>query len=225
MSPNEKAVNKAHIGSVDLISYATLKGMIEGRVMPEFASFESQPEIEGCLQPPKILRDKNPPEGGPMEGGESMETEEAAAAKVTFTGVALRKRKEASTPEGTPERPNLVIGSILLGKKGLLDVSNIRKNKCKYVSVVHATLRVPHGDIKNLVMELMFMGLDTLRAEDKSICFLHPNDPNQKQRHARTCQPSSKRHTKNGWSSTRLLGGLKTTSKKDGCAPTTFQSG
>jgi hypothetical protein len=34
--------------------------------------------------------------------------------------------------------------------------------------------------VKNLVMELIFMGLDTLRAEVKSVCFLHPNDPNQK---------------------------------------------
>jgi hypothetical protein len=46
--------------------------------------------------------------------------------------------------------------------------------------VVHATIRVPHGDVKNLVMELMFMGLNTLRAEDKSVCFLHPNDASQK---------------------------------------------
>ncbi len=40
-----------------------------------------------------------------------MEMEETAAAKVTFTGVTVRKRKEVSTPEGTPERPNLVAGS------------------------------------------------------------------------------------------------------------------
>jgi hypothetical protein len=37
----------------------------------------------------------------------------------------------------------------------------------------------PHGDIKELVMELLFMGLDTLRAEDKTVCFLHPNDSSQ----------------------------------------------
>ena len=66
--------------------------------------------------------------------------------------------------------------SKLLEKKGVLDVSHLRKNKCKYFSVVHATLRVPHGDVKNLIMELMFMCLDTLRGEDKSVCFLHPND-------------------------------------------------
>jgi DNA/RNA endonuclease G (NUC1) len=46
--------------------------------------------------------------------------------------------------------------------------------------MVHANMQVPHRDVKNLVMELIFMGLDTLRAEVKSVCFLHPNDPNQK---------------------------------------------
>ncbi len=76
-------------------------------------------------------------------------------------------------------------GSELLGKKGILDVSHLRKNKCKYVSGVHATMRVPHGGMKNLVMDLMFMGLDTLRVEDNSVCFLHPNDPNQR---AKACK-------------------------------------
>ncbi len=177
LTPSEKAIDKAHTGNVDLISYAALEGMIAGTVMPEFASFEPQPEIEEYLHgssPPNIQRDKNLPRADPME------TEETAAAKVTFTGVTVRKCNEVSTPEGTPERPNLVAGSSLLGKKGIIDITNLRKNKCKYVSVVHATLRVPHGDVKNLVMDLMFMGLDTLRAEDKSVCFLHSNDPNQR---------------------------------------------
>jgi hypothetical protein len=43
--------------------------------------------------------------------------------------------------------------------------------------MVHATLQVPQGDIKDLIMELLFMGFDTLRAEDKMACFLHPNNP------------------------------------------------
>jgi hypothetical protein len=34
-------------------------------------------------------------------------------------------------------------------------------------------------------MELLFMGLDTLRAEDKTVCFLHPNNPSQQ---AQKCQ-------------------------------------
>ncbi len=177
MKPSKKAIDKAHTGNVDTISYTTLEGMIAGAVMPEFASFEPQPELGEYLQgstPPKIQRDKNFPRTDPME------TEETAAAKVTFTGVTVRKRKEVSTPEGTPERPNLVTGSVLLGKKGILDATSLRKNKCKYVSVVHAPLRVPHGDVKNLVMDLMFMGLNTLRAEDKSVCFLHPNNPSQR---------------------------------------------
>ena len=58
--------------------------------MPEFASFESQPEIEGSLQLPKIKRDKHPPRCDPMARVDPMEMEEAAAAKVTFTGAALK---------------------------------------------------------------------------------------------------------------------------------------
>ncbi len=40
LTPSKKAIDKAHTGNVDLISYATLEGMIAGTVMPEFASFE-----------------------------------------------------------------------------------------------------------------------------------------------------------------------------------------
>ncbi len=176
--PSKKTIKKAHLVNTDLISYTTLGGMIAGTVAPEFANFEPQPKLREYLQgnnPPEIQRNKTFPVVEAPPG-----VEEAAAAKVSFTGVKIRKRKEVSTPEGTPERLNLVAGSKLLGKKGVLDVSHLRKNKCKYVSVVHATIRVPHGDVKNLVMELMFMGLDTLRAEDKSVCFLHPNNASQK---------------------------------------------
>ncbi len=45
--------------------------------------------------------------------------------------------------------------------------------------MVHATLRVPQGNVKELVMELLFMCLDILRMEDKTVCFIHLNDPNQ----------------------------------------------
>ena len=117
LKPSKKAIDKAHTGKVDIISYTTLEGMIPGTIMPEFASFKPQPELGEYLQgsiPPKIQRDKNFPRTDPME------TEETAAAKVTFTGVTVRKRKEVSTPEGTPERTNLVTGSVLLGRKGTL---------------------------------------------------------------------------------------------------------
>jgi hypothetical protein len=90
--------------------------------------------------------------------------DKVAAAKVTFSGVRLRKRKEAATPEGILERANLVAGSELIGQRGILDMSKLKKKTCRYASVVHATLWVPQGDVKDLIMELFFMGLDTLTA-------------------------------------------------------------
>jgi hypothetical protein len=102
--------------------------------------------------------------------------DKVTAAKVTFNGIRLRKRKEAATPEGTPKHANLVAGSELIGQRGVLDMSKLRKKVCRYASMVHTILWVPQGDIKDLIMELLFMGLDTLRAEDKTVCFLHPNN-------------------------------------------------
>jgi hypothetical protein len=222
LKPSEKAIDKAHTGNVDIISYTTLEGMIPGTVMPEFASFEPQPELGEYLQgsiPPKIQQDKNFPRTDPME------TEETAAAKVIITGVTVRKRKEVSTPEGTPERTNLVTGSVLLGRKGILDATSLRKNKCKYVSMVHATVRVPHGDVKNLVMDLMFMGLDTLQAEDKSVCFLHSNDPSQRAK-ARKDMPVKFPKIHEDWMVfTNPLGGVRMTSRKGARAPITCPSG
>jgi hypothetical protein len=175
---SKKTIEKAHLANAGIISYTTLEGMIAGTVGPEFASFEPQPNLREYLQ------GNNHPDihcGKTFTAVEAPPgAEETAAAKVSFTGVKIRKSKEVSTPEGTSEHPNLVVGSKLLGKKGVLDVSHLGKNRCKYVNMVHANMQVPHRDVKNLVMELIFMGLDTLRAEVKSVCFLHPNDPNQK---------------------------------------------
>ncbi len=41
------------------------------------------------------------------------------------------------------------------------------------------TLRVPSGIVKNLVMDLLFGGLDTVRLEDKTVCCVHPKDSGQ----------------------------------------------
>jgi hypothetical protein len=37
-------------------------------------------------------------------------------------------------------------------------------------------LRVPQGKVTELITELMFDGLDILHSEDKTVCFLHPDD-------------------------------------------------
>jgi hypothetical protein len=174
--PGKKHIEKAQGTKDKLITYSTLKGMIEWTVDPKWAAYKEVPEIKEYSQgynPPAIQRNTNLPGA-----------EEVAAPKVTFSGVRLKKRKEVATPEGTPERTNLVAGSKLVGKRGVLDTC-LRKKLCKYVSVVHATLQVPQGNIKDLAMELLFMGLDTLRTEDRTVCFLHPNDPSQQ---AKKCQ-------------------------------------
>jgi hypothetical protein len=48
-----------------------------------------------------------------------------------------------------------------------------------YISTVRVTLWVSSGTVKDLVMDLLFMGLDIIRAEDKTVCFVHPKDSSQ----------------------------------------------
>ncbi len=43
-------------------------------------------------------------------------------------------------------------------------------------------IRCPSDNVKELGMELIFEGLATLHAEDKTVCFLHPLDFNQQAR-------------------------------------------
>jgi hypothetical protein len=169
IKPSKKFLKKAQELKTDLILYSPLAGMINGSVNPECKAFEEVPEIVEHSQGynlPAIQRNINLPG-----------TDKVAAAKVTFSGIRLRKCKEAATPEGTPEHANLVAGSELIRQRGVLDTFKLGKKACRYASVVHATLWVPQGDVKDLTMELLFMGLDTLRGEDKTVCLLHPNNP------------------------------------------------
>jgi hypothetical protein len=109
---SKKTIEKAHLANAGIISYTTLEGMIAGTVGPEFASFEPQPNLREYLQ------GNNHPD---IQCGKTFTAveappgaEETAAAKVSFTGVKIRKSKEVSTPERTSEHPNLVVGSKLL---------------------------------------------------------------------------------------------------------------
>ncbi len=38
---------------------------------------------------------------------------------------------------------------------------------------------MPSGAVEDLVMDLLFMGLDTIWLEDKSVCFVLPKDSGQ----------------------------------------------
>ncbi len=71
----------------------------------------------------------------------------------------------------------MVPGSEVIAGRGTLNLANLKKGKeLKYISVIQVTLRVPSGNVKDLVMDLLFMGLDTLRTKDKTVCFVHPTD-------------------------------------------------
>jgi hypothetical protein len=212
--PSKKLLEKAQELKMDLILYSTLAGIINGSVDPECTAFEEVPEIAEHSQGynhPAIQCNTNLPG-----------MEEVAAAKVTFSGVRLRKCKEAATPEGTPERAHLVAGSELIGQRGVLGMSKLRKKACRYASVVHATLWVLQGDIKDLIMELLFMGLDTLRVEDKRVCFLHPNNPSL---HAKKATGHTFQVSKDSWFSIRASPTSRTTLKRDASTPTTSPSG
>jgi hypothetical protein len=170
--PNKKQIEKAQGAKTKLTTISTLEEIINGTVSPKEAAYEEAPDTRNFFHghnPPPIHHETDLP----------LEKEEAAAAKVMFSGVRLKKRKKATTPEGTPDCMNLIAGTELIGKKGTLDTSRLRKKTSKYISVVHATLRILNGNVKELVIELLFMGLDTLQTEDKNVCFLHPKDPSQ----------------------------------------------
>jgi hypothetical protein len=105
------------------------------------------------------------------------DTEEAASGTNRWSNLKSKQRKD---PSATLDRSALVTGSEVIHPKEILDLSCLPKRKePKYISLVHVTLRVPSGTVKDLVMDLLFMGLDTIWLEDKSLCFAHPKDSGQ----------------------------------------------
>ncbi len=81
-----------------------------------------------------------------------------------------------------------VEGSILIKRRGEPPCAIGRQNEAggcslpKYATVVQTNICCLSGNVKELVMELIFKGLMTLHAEDKTVCFLHPLDFNQQAR-------------------------------------------
>jgi hypothetical protein len=82
----------------------------------------------------------------------------------------------------------LVEGSVLINRRGEPPCSLGHQNKAggcslpKYTTVVQMNIHCPSGNVKELVVELIFEGLATLHAEDKTVCFLHPLNFNQQAR-------------------------------------------
>ncbi len=100
-----------------------------------------------------------------------------SAAKVSFSNLkAVQKRKEVPETPDSPAATNHLVENLVL-PRGILDTSKINKVKHPlYTSVVYITLRVPHDKVTELITKLMFDGLDIMRSEDKTVCFLHPDN-------------------------------------------------
>jgi hypothetical protein len=93
------------------------------------------------------------------------DTEEVASGTIRWSNLKSKKRKD---PSATPDQSALVASSEVVCPRGVLDLSCLPKQKePKYNSAVHVTLTVPLGTVKDFVMDLLFMGLETIRSEDK----------------------------------------------------------
>jgi hypothetical protein len=150
---------------------------------------QEEGEDDGNLKdPPEARRtaDKSNTVGTP-EG-----TEETR--NVQFNPITLQKKRTrdlAVVPDSEAPQDkmgSLVEGSILINRRGEPPCAIGHCNKAggrslpKYTTVVQMYIRCPSGNVKELIMELIFEGLATLYAEDKTVCFLHPLDFNQQAR-------------------------------------------
>jgi hypothetical protein len=138
--------------------------------------------------PPEVRRmaDKSNTVGTP-EGTEDTRN-------VQFNPIMLQKKRTrdlAVVPDSKAPQDktgSLVEGSILINRRGEPPCAIGRCNKVgghsipKYTMVVQMYIHCPSGNVKELIMELIFEGLATLHAEDKTVCFLHPLDFNQQAR-------------------------------------------
>ncbi len=58
----------------------------------------------------------------------------------------------------------------------VLNLLQLKSKELPHASIVHITLWVPSVKVTDLVMELLFMGLDSLCMEDKSVAYAHTKD-------------------------------------------------
>ncbi len=114
-----------------------------------------------------------------MHQSSILDLEATAAKTIRFSNLKAQKRKE---PSATSEHGcALVPGTELIWKvRGILNLANLMKSMIpKFISIMNVVLCVPSSNVTDLVTDLFFMGLDTLRAKDKTVCFVHPKDSSQ----------------------------------------------
>jgi hypothetical protein len=187
----EKAVSKG----VCLVRYAMFQRIIYGKLTLAEALAKPEPETTEDSQdlgPPSIQRDAEMPD-----------PEEKTAGKIKWSNLELKKRKD---PSATPDQSTPVDSLEIVCPRGVLDLACLQKRKVpEHIRIVHVTLQVLSGIVKDLVMDLTFMGLDTLWAEDKSVCFIHPKDSEDSfPGNAKTCQKNSRKFMRTGLSSIKI---------------------
>ncbi len=163
--PGKAEVDKANEFQVPIITYNSLVSLITGSItwgklrQCDWSEISAYSEgYSAPTAPPDIQRKR-------------------LAAKVSFSNLkAVKKCKEAPETPDSPAATNHLVEN-LVSPRGILDTSKVKKVKHPlYTSVVYITLRVPQGKVTELITELMFDGLDILCSEDKTVCFLHPDD-------------------------------------------------
>ncbi len=170
--------------------YKLVQELLAGEI--SWASLLAQPapaiaEYSQGYGPPSILHKSGEPDPYkvPMLACNSEEPGSDKAMLSSTIRFSTTKQVKHKKPTDSPERPpaNLVPGSEIIAGRGILNLANLKKGEePKFIRVIHVIVRVPSGNVKELVMDLLFMGLDTLKAEDKTVCFVHPTNHSQQAR-------------------------------------------
>jgi hypothetical protein len=152
--PGKTKVEKAADYRIHLITYESLLKVTKGSLTADKMDNKGEPKISSYSEGygPPLVQHGPPP------------------AKVSFSSLKPKKRAEIKVPETPKEKPP---AAKLKGARGTLDLSRLKSKELPHTTVVHITLRVPSGKVTDLVMELLFMGLDSLRTEDKSVVYAH----------------------------------------------------
>ncbi len=188
--PGKSKVEKARSLGIHLAMYKLVQELLGGEISRSGLLAQPAPAIAEYSQgygPPSFLRKSGDP--GPHKvttlAYNSKEPDLDEAMLSSTIRFSTTKQVKRERPTDTPEHPpaNLVPGSEIIAGRGILNLANLKKGKePKFISVIHVIVRVPSGNVNELVMDLLFMGLDTLRAKDKTVCFVHPTNHSQQAR-------------------------------------------
>jgi hypothetical protein len=188
--PGKSKVEKARSLGIHLTMYESVQELLAGEISRAGLLAQPAPAIAEYSKgygPSSILCKSGEP-GPDKVTMLARNSKEPGSDKATLSSTirfSTTKQVKCKKPTNTPECPpvNLVPGSEIIAGRGILNLANLKKGKePKFISVIHVIVRVPSGNVKELVMDLLFMGLDTLKAKDKMVCFVHPTNHGQQAR-------------------------------------------